>query len=57
MIPMDDYASVNRDYAYVNSLGGSKDYVYTIYAIETDHATDDAFAAAEIILETAQSKN
>lgn len=38
-------------------FGGSKDYVYTIYAIETDHATDDAFAAAEMILETAQSKN
>ena len=45
---------VSAHYAFY--FATSKDYIYTIYAVQTDNATDDAFAAAEMIIETAQVK-
>lgn len=45
---------INAHYAFY--FASLDDYLYTIYAIQTDDATDDAFAAAEMILATAQVK-
>ena len=39
---------------YAFYFASTDNYLFSIYAIQTDNATDDAFAAAEMVLATAQ---